>query len=69
MANDANAEKAPKTSWFEGLKAEPCWNNYTYKYKKSRLQNRPWLSSLYQLLSVWLLPYWIRSSNMELISW
>ncbi len=22
MANDANAEKAPKTSWFEGLKAE-----------------------------------------------
>lgn len=22
MANDTNAEKAPKTSWFEGLKAE-----------------------------------------------
>ena len=22
MANDAKAEKAPKTSWFEGLKAE-----------------------------------------------
>ena len=22
MANDANAEKAPKTSWFTGLKAE-----------------------------------------------
>ncbi len=22
MANDANAQKAPKTGWFEGLKAE-----------------------------------------------
>ena len=22
MANDANADKAPKTSWFEGLKVE-----------------------------------------------